>query len=84
MSDSYGDLWILGSVVLIGLLVRVGLGVVARVPRAARAEDDAFLLRGRHAARDRDDAEEDPVPESGIRLKVSARNSPEVTPERSA
>jgi len=84
MSDSYGDLWILGSVVLIGLLVRVGLAVLARVQRAARAEEDSLLLRGRHAVRDHDDADEEPVPESGIRLKVGARKSNALTPERSA
>jgi hypothetical protein len=82
MSDSYGDLWILGSVVLIGVLVRVGLAILGRVERAARAEEDSLLLRGRHAVRDRDDDDEEPVPESGVRLKAGAR--PSRAPERSA
>jgi hypothetical protein len=83
MSDSYGDLWILGSVVLIGVLVRVGLAILGRVERAARAEEDSLLLRGRHAVRDHDDDEE-PVPESGVRLRAGARSSRALTPERSA
>ena len=82
MSDSYGDLWILGSVVLIGVLVRLGLGAIARLQRAARAEEESLLLRGRHAARDREEDDEEPVPESGVRLKTAAR--PSRAPERSA
>lgn len=82
MSDSYGDLWILGSVVLIGVLVRVGLAVIARAQRVARLEEESLLLRGRHAVREED--EEEPVPESGIRLKPAARPPRALTPERSA